>query len=276
MHAQGKRGRSAVSSQPVLPALFDLAGRVAVVTGGAGKLGLQMARALHEAGAVVVLASRDESKCRAAADDLAASGSPAYGMALDANEPDSCANLAARTAENHGGLDIWINNAAYVAGCGVSLDAQSPEDWHQTLDSCLSSVFFGSQAAAKVMAPGRRGVIVNIASVYGVVSPDPRIYGDSGINSPPQYAAAKGGVVQLTRYLAVHLAPDNIRVNAITPGGFYDGQDPDFVAGYCSRTPLGRMGNDTDLAGAIVYLASDASAYVTGHNLVVDGGWTAW
>jgi NAD(P)-dependent dehydrogenase (short-subunit alcohol dehydrogenase family) len=259
-----------------LPSLFDLTGRVAVVTGGGGRLGFQMARALCEAGAGVVLASRDEEKCRRAAQRLEGLGGEAVAMAADVTDPASCDLLAQRTAARFGRLDIWVNNAAKVEGVGAALEAQTPEDWRATVDACLNSVFYGVQAAAGVMRAQGRGVIVNIASIYGLVSPDPRIYGDSGLNSPPQYAAAKGGVVQLTRYLAVHLAPHGIRVNSITPGGFLDGQDPDFVANYCARTPLGRMGNETDLMGAIVYLASDASAYVTGHNLVVDGGWTAW
>lgn len=260
----------------LLPSLFDLTGRIAVITGGGGLLGFQMARALCEAGADVVLASRDEEKCRRAAERLAGLGGEAVAMAVDVTDPAACDLLAAKTVARFGRLDIWVNNAAKAEGSGVLLEAQTPEDWKTTVDACLNSVFYGAQAAAGPMRVQGRGVIVNIASIYGLVSPDPRIYGDSGLNSPPQYAAAKGGVVQLTRYLAVHLAPHGIRVNGIVPGGFLDGQDPDFVANYCARAPLGRMGNETDLMGAIVYLTSDASAYVTGHNLIVDGGWTAW
>ncbi len=259
-----------------LHSLFDLSGRVAVLTGGAGLLGFQMARALCDAGARVTLASRDEAKCRAAAERLKALGGEAVGLAVDVTDPRDCDRLAREAAARWDRLDIWINNAAQVQGCAVPLEQQSPEDWKATLDACLNSVFYGAQAAARIMQAQKRGVIVNIASIYGLVSPDPRIYGDSGINSPPQYAAAKGGVVQLTRYLAVHLAPHHIRVNALSPGGFFDGHDPDFLANYNARTPLGRMGSETDLMGALVFLASDASAYVTGHNLVVDGGWTAW
>src|SRR5262249_31985755 len=150
-------------------------------------------------------------------------------------DPASCDLLAQRTVGRLGRLDVWVNNAVQVKGSGVALEAQTPEDWKTTVDSCLNSVFYGAQAAAGVLGCQRRGVIVNIASIYGLVSPDPRIYGNSGLDSPPQYAAAKGGVLQLTRYLAVHLAPQGIRVNAITPGGFLDGQDPDFVANYCAR-----------------------------------------
>jgi NAD(P)-dependent dehydrogenase (short-subunit alcohol dehydrogenase family) len=262
--------------QTRLHSLFDLTERVAVLTGGAGLLGFQMACALSEAGARVVLASREEARCQAAAARLVERGGEAVGMTVDVTDPAACDRLARETIARLGRLDIWVNNAAHVQGCAAPLEQQSPQDWQATVDSCLNSVFYGAQAALRCMQAQERGVIINIASIYGLVSPDPRIYGDSGINSPPQYAAAKAGVVQLTRYLAVHLAPHGIRVNAITPGGFFDDHDPAFLRQYCEHTPLRRMGSETDLMGAIVYLASDASAYVTGHNLVVDGGWTAW
>ena len=147
--------------------------------------------------------------------------------------------------------------------------------WDKVLQVNLTGVHLACQAFGRSMLKHGGGAIVNLASTYGVVSPDPRIYGASGVNSPVAYAAAKAGVINLTRYLAVHWREANIRVNCLVPGGVFDRQDPEFVESYCARTPLGRMAAADDYQGAVLFMLSRASAYMTGATLVVDGGWTA-
>jgi NAD(P)-dependent dehydrogenase (short-subunit alcohol dehydrogenase family) len=154
------------------------------------------------------------------------------------------------------------------------LEARTADDLARVAAVNLAGPTLCTRATLPYMAPG--SAVINIASIYGVVSPDPRIYGHSGRNSSEIYGATKAGVVQLTKWFAVHLAERGIRVNSLSPGGVYAGQSDDFVAAYEARTPLGRMATVDDLAGPLVFLASDAARYVTGHNLVVDGGWSAW
>ncbi|MCC6364712.1 MAG: SDR family oxidoreductase [Bryobacterales bacterium] len=262
--------------------LFRLQGKVAVVTGGAGRLGSQMCDALAEAGAHVVVASRNLERCQAKADALLKQGHPrSFAVSTDITNRESVHSMARAVLDQFGKIDILINNA--YSGVAKPFEEMSAGEFESSLTGALTGTFLCSQAVTETMRANRSGVIVNIASIYGLVSPDHRIYGRSGLNNPPNYGAAKAGVVQLTRYLATYLAPHQIRVNCITPGGFYDpklSSRPDydnvFVRNYESKTPLGRMGNESDLKGAVVYLASEASSYVTGHNLVVDGGWTAW
>ncbi|MDP9260662.1 MAG: SDR family oxidoreductase, partial [Actinomycetota bacterium] len=174
--------------------------------------------------------------------------------------------------EQYGGLDILVNNAGI--GVYTALEERTAAELAAVAAVNLTGTALCSRAAAPLMREG--GAIVNIASIYGIVSPDPRIYGTSGRNSSEIYGATKAGVIQMTRWFAVHLAPQRIRVNCISPGGVFAHQTADFVASYEQRTPLGRMTTVSDLEGALIYLTSDASAYVTGHNLVVDGGWSAW
>ncbi|MBI4905072.1 MAG: SDR family oxidoreductase [Acidobacteria bacterium] len=261
--------------------LFSLKGRVAIVTGGAGRLGSQMCDALAEAGAHLVVASRDGDKCRRKADALSASHAEAIGLSLDHTDRASADAMVAAVMEKYGRIDVLVNNA--YTGAAQRFEEMTAGEFEAALRGGITGTFVCSQAAATIMKQQQSGVIVNLGSIYGLVSPDQRIYGKSGLNSPCNYAPAKAGIIQFTRYLATYLAPHGIRVNCLTPGGFYDAgfqsrpeYDEVFVKNYSYKTPLGRMGNPTDLKGAIVYLASDASAYVTSHNLVVDGGWTAW
>jgi len=261
--------------------LFQLKDAVAIVTGGAGKLGSQMAEALAEAGAHVVVASRDLEKCRAKAAALSAAHVEALPVAVDVTEAASVRRMTDAVMERFGRIDILVNNA--YSAKAKPFEQMSAEEFESASRGALTSTFLCSQAVAPVMRAQHRGAIINIASIYGLVSPDHRIYGRSGLDNPCNYGPAKAGVVQFTRWLAAYLAPDGVRVNAITPGGFYNPQFHDrvdyedvFVANYRHKTPLGRMGNETDLKGAVVFLASAASEYVTGQNLVVDGGWTIW
>jgi NAD(P)-dependent dehydrogenase (short-subunit alcohol dehydrogenase family) len=261
--------------------LFRLKDAVAIVTGGAGKLGGQMADALAEAGAHVVVASRDLDKCRAKAEALSGSHTEALGVAVDVTEEDSVHRMVDAVLERFDRIDVLVNNA-YSAKV-TSFEQMKAEEFESATRGALTSTFLCSQAVAPAMRARKSGSIVNIASIYGLLSPDHRIYGRSGLDNPCNYGPAKAGVLQFTRWLAAYLAPDGIRVNAITPGGFYNPQlserldyEDVFVANYRHKTPLGRMGNETDLKGAVVFLASAASEYVTGQNIVVDGGWTIW
>ncbi|MGH9396682.1 MAG: SDR family oxidoreductase [Terriglobia bacterium] len=266
---------------PTLWDLFDLTDQVAIVTGGAGRLGSQICEGLAEAGAHVVVASRSLERCQQKAQDLNAQHPKALALPLDATVPESWQRLTQAVMAKFGRIDILVNNA--YSGSLRSFEEMTLEEFESAAHGALSSVFLGSQAVAPAMKARRKGAMVNIASIYGMVSPDHRIYGQTGFNSPCNYGAAKAGIIQLTRWLATYLGGGGIRVNCISPGGFYNEklrEAPDyedvFVKNYSHKTPLGRMGGETDLKGAAVFLASSASEYITGHNLVVDGGWTAW
>ncbi len=263
--------------------MFSLKGRVAIVTGGAGKLGSQQCDALAEAGAHVVVASRNLENCQRKAAALSASHAEALAVRADVTEPDQVQAMTEAVMDKFGRIDVLVNNAYSGAGVGVTFEDLTLKYWEAAAQGALHSTFLCSQSVSKVMKEQGGGTIVNIASFFGVISPDQRVYGRSGINNPPEYGAVKAGIIQFTRWLATYLAPDSIRVNSIAPGGFYNNAFTDrpdyeetFVPGYNYRTPLGRMGNDTDLKGAVVFLGSEASAWITGQNLVVDGGWTAW
>ncbi len=261
--------------------LFSLDGRVAIVTGGAGKLGSQMCGALAEVGAHVVVASRNFEKCQLKAAELSKKYNECIAIKVDVTVPNSVKEMVKEILQYFGEIDILINNA--YSGISSPFEEMTIEEWRSAFDGAMASSFLCTQEVSKVMARQKSGVIINIASIYGVVAPDHRIYGRTGINNPCNYGPAKAGVIQFTKWLATYLAQYNIRVNCISPGGFYNEELkelPDyeevFIPEYCHRTPLGRMGNDTDLKGVIVFLASDASQWMTGQNIVVDGGWTAW
>jgi gluconate 5-dehydrogenase len=265
--------------------LFNLSGRVALITGGATGLGSQMAEALAESGAAVALASRREELCAARAEDLArATGARTAGLRLDVSvkrDVERCLQDVERTL---GPVDIAVINAG-ISGIGAGLKI-SEQDWRDTIDCNLNGAFWCAQAAAISMAARGKGAIVTIASIFGFRATDGRIYVEPGQEplENPSFAASKGGLIQLTRSLAASWARHGIRVNCISPGAFMVDRirkrlgdaAPRLEQRWSQRTPLGRMGDTDDLKGAVVYLASDASKYVTGHNLVVDGGWNLW
>lgn len=269
--------------------LFDLTGRVAIVTGGAGLLGKQFSQALVEAGASVVIASRTLENCQLWADELTAYArtlpiwqarddtTVALPVAVDVTSPDSAQAMVAATIEHFGRLDILVNNA-YARGTPAPPEDLAPEAWRTWIDAGLSGLFYCAQAAAKPMLAQGHGSIINISSMYGVVGVDVRIYPPGmPVNASAAYGAIKGGVINLTRTLAVVWAPQGVRVNCISPGGFPGATiNAEFANNFIAKVPLNRMGNRNDLKGAVVFLASDAGAYVVGHNLLVDGGWTAW
>lgn len=262
--------------------IFRLDGRVAFLSGAAGHLGSAMAAALAEAGAHVVLNGRREEALAPLRDALAERGLAASIVAFDVRDTAAVERGFAQVAERHGRVDVLVNNA--YAGPTGTVTSSTPDDFQAAYDVAVTGAFRCFSAARPLLAraAGEAGhaSVVNIASMYGWVSPDPRIYGDSGMNSPPFYGAAKGGLLQLTRYLAAHAAAEGIRVNAVSPGPFpperVRTRDPRFHDALRAKVPLGRVGEAGELKGALLFLASDASSFVTGINLPVDGGWTAW
>lgn len=272
------------------PPNFELSERVAILTGGAGMLGRQYTRTLLSAGARVVVADLDQQSAGGAAAAAAAEvGGEAIGVGVDVRSRDDVARLVEAAQGQFGRVDILINNAALdpkldkdVAGKLTNTFEDYPlELWQQSLDVNLTGAFLCCQAVGKVMLAQQRGVIVNICSTYGVVAPDQRLYRrddepEQTLFKPAAYSVTKAGIAHLTRYLAAYWGGTGIRVNTLTPGGVYNAQDDEFVAKYSARTPLGRMADVGDMNGAMLFLVSDASAYVNGANVVVDGGWTAW
>ena len=261
--------------------LINLTGRSAIITGGAGHIGGAAADTLGELGATVSILDLDADACQRKVDSLTQTGAP-KGVALSCDLLDQQATRQAlrNCVESVGRLDILVHCAAYVGttqvpGWSVPFEEQGVEAWDAAMRVNLTSAFVMVQEAQKAMSISGHGSVVLFGSTYGLVGPDMRLYEDTTMANAAGYAASKGGVLQLTRYLATVLAP-NIRVNAITPGGVWRNQPDAFHQRYVSHTPLERMAAEQDLKGAIAYLASDLSEYVTGHNLVVDGGWTAW
>jgi NAD(P)-dependent dehydrogenase (short-subunit alcohol dehydrogenase family) len=261
--------------------LMDLSGRVALVTGGGGHLGAAMGEALAELGCNIAVLDRDEGQCNKVAQQLAGTYAiETLPMVVDLDNETEVRGAKDTVLENFGRLDILINNAALVGtsdlqGWGTSFAEQSAETWRLAMEINLTVPFVLAQTCAPALAERGTGSIINISSIYGLVGPDLDLYKGTSMGLPAAYAASKGGLCQFTRYLSTVFAPD-IRVNTITVGGVRRGQDESFLEKYTRRTPLGRMATEEDLKGAAVYLATDLSAYVTGHNLAVDGGWTAW
>lgn len=267
--------------------LFDLADRVAIVTGGAGLLGREFCQTLAWAGAAVIVADIDEAKSRDVAAALHGSGRRALAVTVDVRDRQSVEAMVTRAVEAWGRVDILVNSAALDPKFETegrsefdrTFEGFPLEAWNQALAVNLTGSFLCSQAVAGPMMENGRGVMINICSTYGLVGPDQRIYQRQG--QPPQfkpvyYSVTKAGVLGLTRYLAAYYAGKNLRVNALTPGGIQSHQDPKFIEEYSARTILGRMARGDEMNAALLFLASDASSYMTGANLIVDGGWTAW
>jgi NAD(P)-dependent dehydrogenase (short-subunit alcohol dehydrogenase family) len=261
--------------------LFDLHGRAALITGGAGHLALAIAEALAELGCQLLILDVDPANCEQRAADLRQRFNvEARGLACDLSNLSDAKLLIDQAADWFGRLDILINNAAFTGASGlpgyaVPFEQQSLSAWQAAMKVNIDAAFQLAQAAAPLLAASGHGRIINVASIYGAVGPQLAMYEGTQMGMPAAYAASKGALIQLTRYLATALAP-NIRVNSISPGGIERQQPDSFVERYQSRVPLGRMGTEEDFKGVMAFLASDASEYVTGQNIFVDGGWTAW
>lgn len=267
---------------------FNLKGKGAVVTGGAGLLGIEFCRTLAQAGAGVVVADLNAEAAFAAAETLRSEGLTAVHAALDVTQPDSAQSVVDTCVDEFGSLDVIVCSAAMDPKFDASQAGRHRntfEDyplaqWQQALEVNLTGVFLCCQAAARQMvAQGSKGSIINICSTYGLVPPDQRIYEKPGQPKqfkPAFYTTTKAGVLGLTKYIASYYAGTQIRANCLTPGGVYNNHDETFTRNYSYRTIMGRMAARDEMNGALLFLASDASSYMTGGNVVVDGGWTAW
>ncbi len=260
---------------------MNLRGRIALVTGAAGHLGKIICETLAELGSGLVLVDLPKSDLNQLADRIRKSwGVPVFVASADLGSVADREMLFETVTSQVNQMDILINNAAFVGtsaleGWAVPFESQSADNWKQVLEVNLIAVFDLSQRFTGLLNQSAGGSIINIGSVYGDLGPDWRLYEGTKLANPAAYSASKGGLVQLSRWLATTIAP-KIRVNTISPGGIYRGQPDNFVERYASKTPLGRMATEDDIRGAIGYLASDLSKYVTGQNLHIDGGWSAW
>lgn len=261
--------------------LARLDGRVVVVTGATGFIGRTVTAALADQGARVAVVDLDQARCDDHAGHLAAlAGGEALGVGTDLADDDQVRAVADRVLARWGRIDGLVHLAALVSaepleGWTTPFEQQRVDVWRRALEVNLTAVFTLTQACTPALRASGHGSVVVTGSTYGVVGPDWRVYDGTDMGNAAGYAASKGGAIQLSRWLATTLAPD-IRVNALTPGGVFRGHPDAFREAYEARTPLGRMATEEDYLGGVVYLVSDLSRYVTGHNLVIDGGWTAW
>ena len=262
----------------LLNKLFRMDDRVVVVNGGAGRIGSKMCLALGDVGAKVVVLDLDQERAASVAQQVEQAGGTALAIATDSTDPDSI-HAALEQIQGTVGTPYGLVNATQYRGTGFygSDPVDHPlEAWNQVFNVNVTGVLLACQVFGKAMMDGGGGSIVNLSSTYGVVSADPRIYGDSGVNSPISYAGSKSAILNMTRYLAVHWREKKIRVNCLVPGGVFDNQGEEFVKNYSARTPLGRMAKAEEYQGATLFMLSDASSYMTGSTITVDGGWTAW
>lgn len=269
---------------------FQLNGRVAIVTGGAGLLGGEFCRTLAEAGASVAVLDLNPASSAGTADLLTQSGFKSLALAADITQPHSVNAAVEKVLSAFGRLDILVNSAALdpkfdpdAVKKGMapgSFEDYPLEQWNAALNVNLTGMFLMTQACVRPMlAQGKKGSIINICSTYGLNGPDQRIYIKDGKRvayKPVYYTVTKAGVLGFTKYLAAYYAGTEIRVNALTPGGIFNDHEAYFEKNYSAKTILGRMAKKDEMNGALLFLASDASSYMTGNNVVVDGGWTAW
>ena len=264
-----------------IDALMSMQGRRALITGANGAIGKVMAQTLAELGADLVLVDRSDSGYTdLIADIKRVSTVDVQVIHCDLEAQSDRDRLVGSVTQNGGRLDVLINNAAFVGtselvGWATPFENQSLDTWRRALEVNLTAVFDLCRNFTPLLKQSPGGSIINVASIYGLLGPDYGLYAGTEMGSPAAYAASKGGLVQFTRWLATTIAP-HVRVNCISPGGVFRNQPEVFVERYKARTPLARMATEDDLRGAVAYLATDLSRYVTGHNLVVDGGWTAW
>ena len=265
--------------------LFSLTGKTAIVTGACGLIGRQHCTALAQAGANVVVADLNTEACTAITGGLP--GGPHLPLAVNVTDPESLTAARDQIIARFGHIDVLVNNAAIndmFENPALAADLSKFENfplstWQKSLEVNVTGIFLAAQVFGTPMAVQGHGSIINVASTYGIVGPDQSIYvnqqGEQTFFKSPSYPATKGAVISFTRYLAAYWGKRGVRVNTLSPGGVENSQDAFFVQQYSAKTPLGRMAAATDYQGAVVFLASDASAYMTGANLVVDGGWTA-
>ncbi len=267
---------------------FNLSGRVAIITGGAGLLGAAHCRTLANAGAHIVIADLAHEKAVHVVEAIAGTGGPdALALKTDVADPESVGRMVNETLHRFGRVDILVNNAAldpkfdaeHAGEHSQRFEDLPLQEWQRALEVNVTGMFLCAQAVARPMLEADRGVIVNISSTYGLVGPDQRIYqrpDQPEQFKPVTYSVSKAAALGLTRYLAAYFTNTRIRVNALTPGGVFADHEEEFVRNYSAKAILGRMAEREEISMALLFLVSDASSYMTGANLVVDGGWTAW
>jgi NAD(P)-dependent dehydrogenase (short-subunit alcohol dehydrogenase family) len=265
--------------------LFDLTDKTAVVTGAGGLIGKALCAALSDAGAIVAVCDIDFNKANSLSNDIANNSFP---VELDVTNPESLQSANKLIINNTGKIDILINNAAIndIFASDSSILKQSSfenyplELWEKSFEVNVTGTFLSCKIFGNEMAKRNYGSIINVASTYGIVGPDQAIYKDENgkqkFYKSPSYPAGKGAIVNFTRFLAAYWGKNGVRVNTLSPGGVFDGQEKYFVENYSKKTMLGRMATPDDYKGPVIFLASDSSSYMTGANLVIDGGWTAW
>jgi NAD(P)-dependent dehydrogenase (short-subunit alcohol dehydrogenase family) len=259
--------------------MFRIDGKIAIVTGGAGFFGKPISLALAEAGAQVIIASRDKMKCDSYAAVLNEKGFHAEGMSLDLSNEESIESFVNEVCKKYGRIDILVNNAVSREGI-KDLEQLNKEDIESSQLINSTGLLLITKFVVRIMREKKAGNIINVSSIQGAVGPNFPVYGDTGMSSPVNYTYDKWGMVGFTKWLANYYGKFNIRANCISPGGYGPGIREagrnEFIENYKRLTPLGRFAEDDDIKGPIVFLASEASAYITGHNLMVDGGWTNW
>jgi NAD(P)-dependent dehydrogenase (short-subunit alcohol dehydrogenase family) len=259
--------------------LFSCKGRVALVTGGYGLYGKSISTALAEAGARVVIAARSLDKCQAVAEKLKQKGYASTALYLDQGNEDSIKQLIKKIVQDFGRLDILVNNAVLRVK-NEDLHEMTAAEWEKSHQVNATGLALVCREAVQVMQKQQAGSIINISSIQGAVGPHFPVYGQTGMTSGAYYTYEKWGMVGLTKWMANRYGKDKIRVNCISPGGYAPDLTRDetneFVQNYQNLTPLGRFAEADDIKGPVVFLASDAAKYVTGHNLLLDGGWTSW
>ena len=261
--------------------LMNLKGRRVLITGATGRLGSVMAETLAELGADIILVDRPGTDFALTVKEIKERwGVQIWHYQCDLEQNEQRLELLESIQKDHDSLNVLINNAAFVGtselkGWGTTFEKQTVETWQRALEVNLTAPFHLCQSLAPLLRNSVGANIINIGSIYGELGPDWSLYEGTSMANPAAYSASKGGLIQLTRWLATTLAP-NIRVNAISPGGIFRNQPDVFVKRYEGRTPLARMATENDFRGAVAYLASDMSSYVTGKNMMVDGGWGEW
>lgn len=259
--------------------MMDLNGKVAIVTGGDGLLGNEFCRGLAEFGANVIIGSNDENRGKEVVKKLNndMEDQKVNYIYLDITSEKSTKEFIKKVTKKFGKIDILVNSA-YPRNkeYGQKFENVNFDSCKENVMSHMGGYFQVTQKIAEIMKKQKFGVIINMGSIYGVLGPNFSVYGNTDMTMPVEYSMIKGGIINLTRYLATYLAPYNIRVNTISPGGIFDNQPNEFVENYCSRTPLNRMALPKDIVGTLLFLVSDASNYITGQNILVDGGLSIW
>jgi NAD(P)-dependent dehydrogenase (short-subunit alcohol dehydrogenase family) len=252
--------------------LYSLKGSCALVIGGAGKIGFPMAESLAEAGAKVFIASRNSVNYDLAVDKIRSQGLEAEGVTLDQSSEESVVFAMNTITKEYKTPDILINS-----GCSRPMKLffhDSIENWDKSMQINARGIFLTSRIFGEAMAKNKKGSIINISSIYGLVAPDMNLYNGSDFETEPDYAFLKGGIISFSKYLSSYYSKKGVRVNCISPGGFYNNQPEPFLSNYLAKTPMGRMAEHDDMKGVALFLASDASRYITGAVIPVDGGWT--